>query len=157
MSKSLAFYSVACLNAASFFGRLLLPFAAPRFGTFNILIPCVCISALLVFCTNAVHSVQGVLVIGCFYGFWSGAAISLQATATAIVVPDKQRLGAAIGQGFAIVSISALLGPPIAGWILATKGGYPAVFGYSGGIILLSAFFMALSRISQSNKLWVAV
>lgn len=69
LSEDMSFYSISILNAASFFGRLFLPFPALRVGAYNVAIPCAFASAIVVFASLAVSGPAGVLVIGGFYGF----------------------------------------------------------------------------------------
>jgi MFS family permease len=111
MSQSLSFYSISILNAASFFGRLGLPFLSFKTGPFNVLLFCAAVSTILVYASIAVNSIAGVLIIGSFYGFFSGGLISMLAPCVASLVSDKTRIGSAVGQLAAVSSIPSLLGP----------------------------------------------
>lgn len=139
LSESMSFYSLSILNAASFFGRLLLPFASFVIGPFNVLFICATISTLLVFCELAVTSSAGVLILGGFYGFWSGGLISMMAPCVAALVTDRSRIGSAVGQLAAFCSIAALIGPPICGWIIAAPSspfkGYNGAQGFSAAAL----------------------
>lgn len=61
------------MNAGSVLGRLLPNFFADRFGPYNMLIPCLVISSILVFSIFGVSNFAGVTVFGLLYGFWSGS------------------------------------------------------------------------------------
>ena len=135
-TTDLQFYSLSIINAASFFGRLLLPLPSLWYGQFNVLCICLLSSGIIVLSQLAVTSVAGVLITGAFYGFWSGGAISLQSPCTAVLIEDKTRLGTGIGQLAAVSAIPAMLGPPIAGWLLQTQAGYQAPRGFSGAMLL---------------------
>lgn len=78
LSEDMSFYSISILNAASFFGRLFLPFPALKVGAFNVAIPCALASAVVVYASLAVDTSAGVLIIGAFYGFSASDPISKQ-------------------------------------------------------------------------------
>jgi len=44
-----------------------------RFGAFNVIIPCVYITSILIFCSLAIHNATGTMAFAIFYGFFSGA------------------------------------------------------------------------------------
>lgn len=87
MSKSLSFYLLAILNAASTFGRLFPNILADRLGPLNILIPGAFMTGILQFCLVSAHSSAAVIVIIAFYGFFSGTLVSLPATIYVCVNP----------------------------------------------------------------------
>jgi hypothetical protein len=64
------------LNGGSAVGRVLPNMLASRIGVFNVVIPCVAISGILVFCSLAVKDVAGTVVFALLYGFFSGACKS---------------------------------------------------------------------------------
>lgn len=54
-------------------GRLLPNFFADKFGPYNMLLPCMYISAALAFAWFGISNFAGVIVFGLLYGFWSGS------------------------------------------------------------------------------------
>ena len=87
MGKSLSFYLLTILNAASTFGRLFPNILADRLGPLNILIPGAFMTGILQFCLVSAHSSAAVIVIIAFYGFFSGTLVSLPATIYVFVYP----------------------------------------------------------------------
>ena len=54
-------------------GRLLPNFFADKFGPYNMLLPCLYISAALAFAWFGILNFAGIIVFGLLYGFWSGS------------------------------------------------------------------------------------
>jgi MFS transporter, MCT family, solute carrier family 16 (monocarboxylic acid transporters), member 10 len=57
-------------------GRLLPNFFADKFGPYNMLLPCMYISAALAFAWFGISNFAGVIIFGLLYGFWSGSCES---------------------------------------------------------------------------------
>ncbi|UZJ53646.1 hypothetical protein CBS101457_002966 [Exobasidium rhododendri] len=156
LSENMSFYSLSILNAASFFGRLFLPFASFKLGPFNVLLICSIISTLLVYCELAVTSSVGVLVLGGFYGFWSGGLISMMAPCAASLIPDKSRIGGAVGILTGICSISALISTPICGWIIAAPAspfkGYNGAQGFSAAALTIASILFFANKLMLNRN-----
>ena len=54
-------------------GRLLPNFFADKFGPYNMLLPCLYISAVLAFAWFGISNFVGIIIFGLLYGFWSGS------------------------------------------------------------------------------------
>ncbi|EEB90210.1 hypothetical protein MPER_11613, partial [Moniliophthora perniciosa FA553] len=74
-SSNITFYSLAILNAGSFFGRLIPGILADRLGFFNVLSIALTIAGTILLCWIAVSSAASFVVWLVFYGFFSGAFI----------------------------------------------------------------------------------
>ncbi len=74
MSRSLAFYLVAAINAASTFGRVLPGFLADRYGRFNLLILSAFTGGIVAFCWTSATSQAGLIIWSLAYGFSSGVS-----------------------------------------------------------------------------------
>jgi len=73
-----SFYSsvnrkIPILNGASAIGRVIPNMLVYRFGAFNVIIPCVYITSILIFCSLAIRNATGTMAFAIFYGFFSGA------------------------------------------------------------------------------------
>jgi len=64
---------VAILNASALAGRIIPNMLADRIGVYNVGIPCMLSSAVLIFAMTAVKNVAGMIVFAILYGFVSGA------------------------------------------------------------------------------------
>ncbi|KZV97751.1 MFS general substrate transporter [Exidia glandulosa HHB12029] len=122
IDPNLAFYLLAILNGASFFGRIVPNFLADKFGALRVQITtgaiCACIALGMLGIRQG--DVAGVAVIAALYGFFSGANISLWGPLIAEFSPSLQELGARSGFLYIWVGLAGLLGNPIGGWLLTT-------------------------------------
>ncbi|KAJ7628890.1 major facilitator superfamily domain-containing protein [Roridomyces roridus] len=140
---------LAILNAGSVLGRILPNLLADRVGPYNTIIPCLFISAGLIFSIFGLKSVAGIVVFGVLYGFWSGSYVSLIPTLIVQFASHSGEHGTRMGVAFSLVSISMLIGTPISGALLhSVEGQYiwfrPIVF---CGIMLASgAVIFSCSR-----------
>ena len=66
---------ITILNASAFAGRIIPNMLADRFGVYNLAIPCILSSAVLVFSMTAVRTVAGMVIFAILYGFMSGAGM----------------------------------------------------------------------------------
>jgi len=94
MDENLAFYLISIINTASIAGRILPGFLADRAGPFNIQIifTFVMFISVLVYWSPSTNN-AAIITFGLFYGFVSGAFISLFAVCIAMISPVK-KLGA---------------------------------------------------------------
>jgi hypothetical protein len=84
---------LAVMNAAALPGRILPNILADRYGPYNVLIPCTVMCAVLMFCMFAITTVTGMIVFAIFYGFFSGAFLSLFGPCIAILSKDPSEIG----------------------------------------------------------------
>lgn len=102
MEQSLANYLFAILNAASIFGRILPNFIADRVGALNVLLPCTLAASILAFSWLAIDSSAGLIIFCVFYGFFSGAFVSLPPTVLVLLTSDMRFFGTRMGMNFAV-------------------------------------------------------
>lgn len=114
----IGFYSLAILNSTSIFGRIIAGLLADRFGSLNSTIPISLITSILAFVWICIQNEPGAITFACFYGFSSGAIISLLPTIIARLTPDMSILGTRIGMSLTFSGIGLLIGNPIAGALL---------------------------------------
>lgn len=123
VSVTLAFYTIAILNAASAFGRILPTLIVDRTGVFTVIVPCTAACGILIFCLSAaVNGPVGAVVMSILCGFFSGACISLLGPMLANLSRNVSEVGARIGVCFGIGGIGSLIGPPITGALLGSEG-----------------------------------
>lgn len=87
----MAFYLISIVNAASIVGRILPGFLADKAGVFNIQIIFTAIMAISVvaYWTPSTNE-AAIITFGIFYGFVSGAFISLFFVCAATISPIKK-------------------------------------------------------------------
>lgn len=146
MSARLASYMLAVLNAVSVFGRTLPGWVADRVGRFNTMIAMSLLSCILVLgLWLPSRGNVPIILFAAFYGFSSGAFVSL-APACVAQISDIRQIGVRTGTMFATISVAALVGNPIGGALItAENGGYThlQVFGgvmmFAGGVVFYGA------------------
>lgn len=145
--ENLAFYLLAIMNSTSLFGRIIPNYVADIIGPFNVVIPCVFVSAILCLCFISIKSSAGIIVLMAFYGFFSGTFVSLPPTVIVHLSLDaREKIGTRLGQGFACVAIGLLVGAPVGGAILDSKG-FTSVWIFGGVLLASSTALLAAARI----------
>jgi len=147
MSLNLSSYLLAILNAASIFGRTIPGYLGDRFGRFNVMILTTFFSAIIVLALwLPSHSNAPIIVFAAFYGFASGAFVSM-APACIAQISDIREIGTRSGTMFAIVSIAALCGNPIGGALLAGEDGdFSHLQIFTGVVMMVGAVGFVASR-----------
>ena len=123
MSTRLALYMLAVQNGASVFGRTLPGWIADRIGRFNAMVITSYFSAALVLALWLPSRGNiPIILFAAFYGFASGAFISL-APALVTQISDIRQIGVRTGSMFAIISVAGLVGNPIGGALITAEHG----------------------------------
>ena len=148
-SDDLSFYLLAILNAASVFGRIIPNIIADYLGAMNVLLPFTFCASVLTFAWIAIHNVAGIVVFAILYGFFSGSIVSLIPTALAALSPDLSRVGTRMGMCFSFAGFGLLLGSPIAGAILRTKGGFAGAEAFGATAVMIGFLFMVLAVLAH--------
>lgn len=143
-----AFYLFSILNAGSMFGRIIPGLLADRVGSINMVVPMIMITGLLSFAWLGVHTFGELVVFCIFYGFFSGASVSLPGSIIVTITPELNKVGTWMGMCFSIGSIGLLIGNPIAGAILdaSSDGSFVAAQCFSGGIVLAGGLGLGALR-----------
>ncbi|KAL2827942.1 putative MFS monocarboxylate transporter [Aspergillus cavernicola] len=151
MDSDLAFYTLSIINAGSFFGRIIPGFLADKFGRLNMLVCVYATNSILLLCWVRVTTSAGVLVWVTFFGFTSGAIISLYPASVAQVTPTPQEIGTYMGQASSVVSLAGLTGAPIAGALIRNYGYNEAAI-FAGVSMVACTGLSAVARILHSRK-----
>lgn len=146
IAPQLAFYTITILNGSSVVGRVIPNLFVPRFGPFNVVIPCSLITSILIFCTLAVKDVAGTIAFAILYGFFSGSYIGLLAPVVGSTADNDSEIGARLGVCFTFTGIGGLIGTPIAGALLTSSFIWwrPSLF--SGMCVFGGALCFCMSR-----------
>ncbi|EJU01043.1 MFS general substrate transporter [Dacryopinax primogenitus] len=163
ISDTVAFYTLAIINAVSIFGRTLPNLLADKFGPLTVLIPCSVIAGTLVFTLLGVKNVAGLVIVCIMYSFWSGAYVSLAGPMFASMADNLSEIGLRMGLAFVFLGFSALIGTPIDGALLGEEG--PSTLG--GKLFFLAGqrkvtmlagcglLVVGWSLLRKKNKRWV--
>ncbi|THC89638.1 hypothetical protein EYZ11_010914 [Aspergillus tanneri] len=116
--SSLAFYIFSVLNATSVLGRITPGLLADRVGGLNILVPISLLATILAFVWIGIRDVAGAVVFACFYGYASGAIVSLPPSILTRMSPNMTVVGTRLGMIFMFAGCGFLIGTPIASTLL---------------------------------------
>ncbi|KIH91860.1 hypothetical protein SPBR_01653 [Sporothrix brasiliensis 5110] len=158
------FYLVTVLNVGSVFGRILPNVIALRYGSLNLILVCMVVSAILLFGWMGIVAVSagasavngagsahlaGTIVFAMLYGLFSGGIVSLIASVIIGLTKDMSRLGTRMGMSFFATGIACLIGPPIAGSILGdgfSDTQWMGMVGFAAAGVTLGTAFFFVSR-----------
>ncbi|KAJ7337448.1 MFS general substrate transporter [Mycena albidolilacea] len=118
VDKGVAFYAITVLNAATVVGRLVPNLLADVYGALNVAIPMTTVSGGLVFAMLHLKSVWSLFVFAAFYGFFSGAFMSLLTAIMSSFAFSVNEIGSRIGIAMFLSSIPLLTGAPLQGALL---------------------------------------
>ncbi|CAE7162652.1 unnamed protein product, partial [Rhizoctonia solani] len=152
IDETLAFYSLAILNAASIFGRTIPNFIADKLGPLNLLIPCSAISGALIFAMFGIKSAGALIVFSILYGFFSGAYVSLISPVIISLANGFHEIGIRLGLAFAIVAFAALTGTPIAGALLTRELIWWRPIVFSAIVVLGGCTMLCVARGIQAKR-----
>ena len=157
MSAALSIYLIPILNAASLPGRIIPGILADYIGRFNTMTFTSLMSSILVLalwlpCQTNV----AIICFAAFYGFFSGAYVSLGPSLIAQISPIEQ-IGVRNGTVYFFVAVAVLLGNPIGGALVADDDGgrgftYLQVF--SGCMMGVGAAIFLVVRVRLGGWGW---
>lgn len=139
----------------SIFGRILPGIIADRFGRYNMMIVTTACSAIIVLALwlPGYGSVP-IILFAAFYGFFSGAFVSL-GPAVVAQISEIRQIGVRTGTVYALVSLAALTGNPIGGALVTRDGGdfrYLQIF--CGGTMVVGCLLFVASRTAKVGLTW---
>jgi MFS family permease len=146
MDTQLANYLIAILNGMSLFGRVIPGILADKFGTLNLLLCFGLCTGILVICWQRITTNASIIAFSAFYGFSSGAIVSLMTASLAHVPKDPRNIGTYMGMGMATVSFAALSGPPINGALVTHYGSFDQAAIFSGVVVIVGSFAILLAK-----------
>ncbi|KAJ3108034.1 hypothetical protein HK100_003490, partial [Physocladia obscura] len=147
---------VSIFNAASFFGRIAVGYAADVFiGKANAFLLCTLITSLsILIIWSLAHSFGALIIFAAICGFFSGAYFVV----IPVIVGEMfgfEKVASLTGLTLTFSAIGYLGGPPLAGAIRDSSG-YIAVCIFAGTLTFISALFCLAVRLSISKSLWKA-
>jgi MFS family permease len=144
---------ILIINGVGYIGRIAPAILADRYvGAVNAITPCAFFSGILLFAWSGVHNQSGLIGFSVIYGLFSSGVQSMFAVALSSLTTDLSKAGTRMGMCFSIVSISTLIGPPIAGALITQRGGsylYAQMWG--GTVVVTSALVLVAARLSKTG------
>lgn len=147
IGNDLSFYLLAVLNGASGFGRILPGLLADRFGALEMIVIFTVASAIFAYIGVVINSLGGLTVFAIFYGFVSGAVVSLPSAVVAAIAP-MGLVGTWMGMAFCFAAIGILIGSPIAGTIInVPQNHFAGGFVFSGSVVMAAGVSFAMAKV----------
>ncbi|KAJ5924449.1 monocarboxylate transporter [Penicillium verhagenii] len=148
VGNQMSYLMIVFLNVGAIPGRFLPGIIADKIGRFNVmaLTSIICAILTLTLWLKASDNLAAIICYTVFFGFWSGAAISLTPVCISQVCATED-IGKRMGTTFTISSIGTLTGIPIAGVIQQRDGGeYGGLIIFGGVLYLAAAIAFVLAR-----------
>ncbi|KDR77669.1 hypothetical protein GALMADRAFT_224931 [Galerina marginata CBS 339.88] len=146
IDENLAFYSISILNAAGIPGRLTANYFADIYGPWNLIIPTTALTAASIFSIFGVHSPGSLIAVSIFYGWFSGAWLSLIVAALASLARHPNEVGLRTGFGLALGSLATLGSAPIQGRLLSSTFIWSKAIIFSGAFLAIPPLLFLLGR-----------
>ena len=146
--RQLGYAMTPFLNLGAIPGRFLPGLLADKLGRFNVMIitSLICAILTLALWLTAGNNTAAIIAYAVFFGFWSGAAISLTPVCISQVC-ETEDYGKRNGTTFTVVSIGTLTGVPIAGAIQQCDNGeYWGLIVFGGVLYLAGTVVFAIAR-----------
>ncbi|KAJ5557533.1 MFS general substrate transporter [Penicillium frequentans] len=148
LNTTLSYALIIFVNLGAVPGRFLPGLIADRIGRFNVMVLTSIMCAILtlaLWLASGKH-IAAIVCYAVFFGFWSGAAISLTPVCISQVC-ETDDLGKRTGTTFTIASVGTLTGIPIAGAIQQQdQGDYWGLIVFGGVLHAAAAMAFAIAR-----------
>ena len=146
VGTDLSFYLLAMLNGASGFGRIFPGLLADQFGALEMIVIFTVASAIFAYIGVVINSLGCLTVFAIFYGFLSGAVVSLPSAVVAAIAPMRL-VGTWMGMSFCFAAIGILIGSPIAGTIInVPRNQFAGGFVFSGSVVMAAGVSFAVAK-----------
>jgi MFS family permease len=153
----LAFYALAITNIASLMGRIVMGLLADKHGSFNLLIPTTVVLAASLCAVVSVQSVKAIVIVSIFYGFSSGAWLSLLISGLASLAIRPTEIGLRTGLVLSVASLGALLSGPAQLGLLSPEFIWARPIGLFGFLLFVTAgmfwYIRQLVSLKKRNRI----
>ncbi|KAI1176576.1 putative MFS monocarboxylate transporter [Nemania sp. FL0916] len=149
MSPAAAANLLPILNAGSTVGRIVPNYGADITGPLNMFVPTCAALAILSYAWIGVYNSAGLIVFTVFFGFFSGAFLTLPFSSVVKLSPNLQVVGVRLGMSSAAVGLGSLVGTPVGGAVL--ERGWTALQAFGGSVLLFSSILIAFARIAKTG------
>ena len=143
------------MNFTNLPGRLLPPLLSDYYlGPVNTIIPCIFLTAIFLFIWIGAKSHTSIIVVACFYGFFSGSVQGLYNPAMwNFPAEDPAKKGSRVAFVFLCISIAALTGTPIGGAIIKhNNGGYLGAQLFAAFVVLAGGCLLVAARYAKAGR-----
>ncbi|KAF5344496.1 hypothetical protein D9758_014154 [Tetrapyrgos nigripes] len=150
---NISFYSIAIINGSSIFGRIIGSHFADTYGPLNVQICYTLVTGAAIWGVLGIHDTASLVVISIIYGIASGALLSLTYMSLASLAENRSEVGALVGLGFTLSSLSTLASAPVQGALLGGTYEWIRPIVFSATMTIGGTFFFLIARMLQVKKL----
>ncbi|KAF7336531.1 MFS general substrate transporter [Mycena sanguinolenta] len=145
IDSTLAFHSIAILNASGAFVRFFGNYFADKYGPLNVQVGTSIASGALIFAMLGVNNAASLVVIAILYGTFSNWYLGLGFACFASFAKGPEEIGARAGVALAFCSLGALISGPIQGALLTSAYRWIRPVAFAGTVTFASGmcFFVA--------------
>jgi len=147
INTTLAFYSIAILNASSTIGRISGNFLAEIYGPINVLVACTLITGASIFSVFGVHGSGSLIAVSIFHGLFAGAWLSVSIASLATLARHPNEVGARTGLALALSSFGSLGAAPVQGALLTSDFDWSKPIIFSGVLMTAAGIICGIARI----------
>lgn len=128
-----------------------------RIGHLNVIVPCAYLSGVCVLAWTSVQTFGSLIATSFLYSLISGGLMALPPAVLVALSPDLRQIGVRVGMALTVGSLGVLIGPPIAGAILARQNvgseahDYKGVLVFTGVALLVCGAFMSATRVIKKG------
>lgn len=157
VNPHLAFYALAITHIASLMGRIVMGLLADKYGSFTLLIPTTVVLAASLCTVVSVQSVKAIVIVSIFYGFSSGAWLSLLICGLASLALRPTEIGLRTGLVLSVASLGALLSGPVQLGLLSPEYIWARPVGLFGFLLFVTAgmfwYIRQLVSLKKRNRI----
>ncbi|KAJ7716663.1 MFS general substrate transporter [Mycena maculata] len=152
VDSTLAFYSVAILNVAGAFVRILANHLGDVFGPFNVQLTCSVCCGAIIWAMLSIHDAASLVIISLLYGAFSSAWLSLAFACFASLARRPEEVGARTGVALALVSVGVLVSAPIQGALLKDSFVWINAVGFATSVMFAGAGCFVITRTLRARQ-----
>ncbi|KAJ7057502.1 MFS general substrate transporter [Mycena amicta] len=146
IDPTLAFYSLAVLNAAGAIVRIAGNHWGDLYGPFNAMTVFSAASGALIWGILGINNGGSLMVVSILYGATSSAWLALAFPCFASLANGPEEVGARVGVALALVSVGTLVSAPIQGSLLTDQFHWIRPVAFSASVVFASAVCFAATR-----------
>ncbi|KAF4456733.1 hypothetical protein F53441_1169 [Fusarium austroafricanum] len=140
------------LNGVGIVGRLLANWTADHAGIINVFAPNTLAASILLYFWMMVSGKPGLYTWSVVYGILGASIQSLFPTGVSLLTEDLSQIGVRMGMAFSVASLSVLMGPPTAAWLVDRYQAFTWTQVFAGSVMLLGIIFLIVVKRLVMNR-----
>ncbi|KAJ7149190.1 MFS general substrate transporter [Mycena crocata] len=147
VSSSVAFYSIASINAAGVFGRIAGNYLGDIYGPINVQTLFTVLTGGMIWAVLGIHNSWSLILVSVLFGLFSGGWASLSFLCMLSFARSPSEIGARTGLAFAFIGISCLISTPLQGAVLTKNFVWLRPIMFSGALMVGGALCLVAALV----------